>query len=119
MALKSLNINTVGIVGAGVIGASWTARYLANGLKVIVSDPAPGAEKELKSHLSEMWPSVEKLGLSEGASLENYRFVGKSITAHGQELDYVQEVCHIRITRRMSSSYHRMVQRIPKAKSRS
>lgn len=84
-------ITTVGVVGTGVIGASWVALYLANGLQVIVADPAPDAEQQLKSRLSEMWPSLEKLGLSDEASLKNYRFVGSSISAHGHEIDFVQE----------------------------
>jgi 3-hydroxyacyl-CoA dehydrogenase len=32
------------VIGTGVIGASWTALFLARGLKVIVTDPAPGAD---------------------------------------------------------------------------
>ena len=35
-------------LGAGVIGASWTALFLASGRTVAVYDPAPGAEKALR-----------------------------------------------------------------------
>ena len=31
----------VAIVGTGVIGASWTALFLAKGLHVVATDPAP------------------------------------------------------------------------------
>ena len=41
-------INRIAIIGTGVIGASWAALFLAKGLKVAATDPAPGAEKALR-----------------------------------------------------------------------
>jgi len=38
------SINRVAVIGTGVIGASWTALFLAHGLEVIATDVAPGAE---------------------------------------------------------------------------
>lgn len=86
------SIKTVGVVGTGVIGASWTGLFLAHGLNVLVSDPAPGAEENLDAHLKSIWPVLERLGLSPGASLENYKFVGKSLKGHYHRVDFVQEV---------------------------
>jgi len=37
-------ISCVAALGTGTIGASWTAVFLARGLTVAASDPAPGAE---------------------------------------------------------------------------
>ena len=37
-------IRRVAIIGTGVIGASWTALFLAKGLEVIATDIAPDAE---------------------------------------------------------------------------
>ena len=37
-------IRRVAIIGTGVIGASWTALFLANGLEVVATDIAPNAE---------------------------------------------------------------------------
>jgi 3-hydroxyacyl-CoA dehydrogenase len=37
-------VRRIAIIGAGVIGTSWTAQYLARGLDVIATDPAPNAE---------------------------------------------------------------------------
>lgn len=85
-------IRTVGVVGTGVIGASWTGLFLARGLRVLVSDPGPNAEKSLAEHLRTMWPSIEKLGLSPGASLDNYSFVGASLKGRYHEVDFIQEV---------------------------
>ncbi|KAK5706465.1 hypothetical protein LTR97_001453 [Elasticomyces elasticus] len=85
------SIRTVGVVGTGVIGASWTGLFLANGLKVLVSDPAPNAEEKLVAYLNSIWPTLQEIGLAQNASLVNYRFVGASLEAHYGELDFVQE----------------------------
>jgi hypothetical protein len=62
-------IRTVGVVGTGVIGSSRTLLFLAKGLSVIVTDPAPGAHEKLAGWLKQGWPTMEKIGLGEGASL--------------------------------------------------
>ncbi|KAK4906059.1 hypothetical protein LTR49_024723 [Elasticomyces elasticus] len=85
------SIRTVGVVGTGVIGASWTGLFLANGLKVLVSDPAPNAEEKLVAYLNSIWPTLQEIGLAQDASLANYRFVGAGLEAHYGELDFVQE----------------------------
>jgi carnitine 3-dehydrogenase len=36
-------VERVAVLGAGTIGASWTAQFLARGLAVAVYDPAPKA----------------------------------------------------------------------------
>ena len=38
------SIRRVATIGTGTIGASWTAVFLAHGLRVAASDPAPEAE---------------------------------------------------------------------------
>ncbi|KAI5195015.1 putative hydroxyacyl-CoA dehydrogenase [Aureobasidium subglaciale] len=84
-------IKTVGIVGTGVIGASWTGLFLANGLRVLVSDPAPGAEQKLDKYLQTVWPDLKKIGLASSASLNNYQFVGTSLKDHYSKIDFLQE----------------------------
>ena len=37
-------IHRIAIVGTGVIGASWSAYYLARGFDLVSTDPAPDAE---------------------------------------------------------------------------
>ena len=85
-------IRTVGVVGTGVIGASWTGLFLARGLRVLVSDPDPGAEQKLAGHIKSIWPTLGKVGLSAGASPSNYEFVGASLGDRYGEVDFVQEV---------------------------
>lgn len=84
-------IKSVGIIGAGVIGASWAALFLSRGLQVLVSDPQPDADKKLAEHLKAFWPELEELGLAPGASLDNYRFVGKSLQRYYAHVDFIQE----------------------------
>jgi 3-hydroxyacyl-CoA dehydrogenase len=61
-------IRRIAIVGTGVIGASWAALFLAHGLEVIATDPAPNAEKNLHEYIDNAWPALEQLGLSSDAS---------------------------------------------------
>ena len=84
------SIHRVAIVGAGVIGASWSALYLAKGLDVIASDPAPNAEANLRKFVDAAWPALERLGLSPKASKANLTFtanLAEAMTA----ADFVQE----------------------------
>lgn len=83
-------INRVAIVGAGVIGASWAALFLAKGLHVVATDVAPGAEASLKRSIEEAWPALKRLGLSPGASLSNMEFA-PDLPLAMQGVDFVQE----------------------------
>jgi carnitine 3-dehydrogenase len=47
----------VAIVGAGVIGASWAAYFLARGFAVSATDPADGAEARLRTLIDDFWPA--------------------------------------------------------------
>ncbi|MBN3727623.1 3-hydroxyacyl-CoA dehydrogenase NAD-binding domain-containing protein [Burkholderia sp. Ac-20379] len=47
-----MDIQRIAVVGAGVIGASWTAFYLDQGFDVVVTDPAPGAAERLDAALA-------------------------------------------------------------------
>src|SRR5262249_31625060 len=67
-------IRRITVVGAGVIGASWTALFLAKGLEVIVTDPAPNAEQSLRKFVDAAWPGLMRLGLASGASPSKLRF---------------------------------------------
>ena len=67
-------IRRIAIIGTGVIGASWTALFLAKGLQVVATDIAPNAETALRKFVKAAWPALERLGLSPGASQSNLRF---------------------------------------------
>lgn len=56
----SINIKTVGIVGAGLIGSGWAARCLAHGYDVIAQDPNPAAEAGLRATVERVRPLLAK-----------------------------------------------------------
>ncbi|PRH47750.1 3-hydroxyacyl-CoA dehydrogenase NAD-binding domain-containing protein [Burkholderia multivorans] len=47
-----MDIQRIAIVGTGVIGASWTAFYLAKGFDVVATDPAPQADARLRESMA-------------------------------------------------------------------
>src|ERR1700752_2957012 len=67
-------IRRIAIIGTGVIGASWASLYLAKGLQVVATDPAPNAEAALRKFVETAWPALKRLGLSAGASQSNLKF---------------------------------------------
>jgi 3-hydroxyacyl-CoA dehydrogenase len=83
-------IRRVAIIGTGVIGASWTALFLAKGLEVIATDVAPEAETSLRRFVKAAWPALERLGLVAGASQSHLTFTGDVQAAVGP-VDFVQE----------------------------
>ena len=67
-------IRRIAIIGTGVIGASWTALFLAKGLQVVATDVAPNAEAALRRFVDAAWPALKRLGLAPGASPSNLKF---------------------------------------------
>jgi 3-hydroxyacyl-CoA dehydrogenase len=59
---KPETVETVAILGAGTIGASWAAHFLAHGIGVRVWDPAEGFEANVREVIARAWPSLRRLG---------------------------------------------------------
>jgi 3-hydroxyacyl-CoA dehydrogenase len=83
-------IRRIAIIGTGVIGASWTALFLAKGLQVVATDIAPNAEAALRKFVETAWPALERLGLSPGASQSNLKFTA-ALAQAVVGVDLVQE----------------------------
>jgi 3-hydroxyacyl-CoA dehydrogenase len=83
-------IRRVAIIGTGVIGASWSALFLAKGLDVVATDVAPNAEAALKRFIDAAWPALKRLGLATGASQSRLSFTADLATAV-KGADLVQE----------------------------
>ncbi|WP_088157848.1 3-hydroxyacyl-CoA dehydrogenase NAD-binding domain-containing protein [Achromobacter xylosoxidans] len=84
-------IRRIAIVGAGTIGASWAALFLARGLEVVVSDPAADAEALTRARVQAAWPVLAELGhVQPGASAEALRFE-PDLEAALAGADFVQE----------------------------
>ena len=80
----------VAVVSTGVIGASWAAHFLAHGLDVVATDPAPGAEQRLRADVDAHWPTLERLGLVDGASPDRLTFTADPAKTVA-DADFVQE----------------------------
>ncbi len=68
-------VTNVGVIGTGVIGGGWALHFLRMGMNVVAYDPGPNAKEKLLAMVDHIWPTIEKLGLREGASKQNLRFV--------------------------------------------
>lgn len=99
-------VQTVAVIGTGVIGAGWATRCLAWGLDVVASDPAPGAEARLRAAVARAWPAISQLGLAAGASPDRLRFAA-SIAEAVAEADFVQESAPERIE--LKQAIHRQI----------
>jgi carnitine 3-dehydrogenase len=83
-------IKTVGILGTGVIGGGWALHFLRKGFDVVAFDPAPDAQDRLRRMVERNWPTLERLGLSEGASKRRLRFAD-SLEAMTGQVQFIQE----------------------------
>lgn len=85
------SIKTVGIVGTGLIGASWATYFLSKGFKVHATDPAPNAQQKLLEFIERSWGFLTEQGLvSDGASIDQLTFNADMATALA-DVDFVQE----------------------------
>jgi carnitine 3-dehydrogenase len=67
-------INQVAVVGAGVIGSGWAARFLGAGLDVRAWDPAPDAPDKARASIDIAWRAMSRRGLAPGASAARLTF---------------------------------------------
>ena len=83
-------IQHVAVIGAGTVGASWAAYFLAHGLDVTVSDPLPAAAEFVRRTIATAWPSLQQIGLAPDASPDRVRFV-RDPCAAVEGAEFVQE----------------------------
>ena len=56
------SVSSVAIIGAGTIGSSWAAHFLAQGLKVRCWDPMDGYAENVTAFVARAWPLKTELG---------------------------------------------------------
>lgn len=83
-------VRRIAVVGTGVIGASWAAQFLACGLDVIATDPAPNAEENLRKYIESAWTALVRMGLSNTPVSQKLSFTCELQKALS-EADFVQE----------------------------
>ncbi|MDX1542007.1 MAG: 3-hydroxyacyl-CoA dehydrogenase NAD-binding domain-containing protein [Geminicoccaceae bacterium] len=71
----------IAVVGAGTIGASWTANFLAHGLEVRVYDPRSDAEAFVRRFVERAWPALERLKLGANADPDRVSFCAEPAEA--------------------------------------
>ena len=81
------SLQTVAVIGAGTIGASWVACFLANGLEVVAVDPVR-EEGDLRRAVDGMMPALESIGQAASVDHSRLRFSSQ----FGDELVAVQFV---------------------------
>ena len=81
---------TISIIGTGVIGAGWAARFLASGHNVKAYDPNKRALKKLQKDVKNALASLRKIGLNKNASLRNLKCYS-TINAAIKDADFIQE----------------------------
>ena len=64
----------VSIIGTGVIGAGWAARFIASGHHVQAFDPSSRSLKKLKTDVKKALISLSKIGLHKNASIKNLSY---------------------------------------------
>ena len=84
------DISTIGVIGAGVIGASWTALFLAAGKDVNLYDPAPSVQEDVTDYVTKAWPTLLELGLAQEGRKGTLRFFNTAAEAVAG-CDIVQE----------------------------
>ena len=79
------------VIGAGTIGASWAAYFLARGFEVAGYDPAPNGEDFARRFIDTAWPTLEKLNVVQaGADRKRFEFF-KDPAAAAKGAEFVQE----------------------------
>jgi len=99
-------IKTSAVIGGGVIGTGWAARFLANGLDVRAWDPAAGAEARMRHKIGQVWPTLQRLNVAPGASPERLTFCATVEEAVGTA-DFVQESAPERID--LKTALHKQI----------
>lgn len=83
-------VKRVAVIGAGTIGASWAAFFLAKGLEIAVYDPVSDAKSLVSRTVEAAWPVLAKLGMHPEAKPDNWRFFQDPVAAV-EGCDFVQE----------------------------
>ena len=78
------------VIGAGLIGADWTAYFLARGLAVRLFDPRPDAGDGVRVHLARIWPVLRDVGLT-ALPVPPEPLVATSLEEACDGADFVQE----------------------------
>jgi ketoreductase RED1 len=80
----------VTVIGAGAIGLSWAALFLANGLKVTINDPRADVEEATLKGIDEISPTLKALGY-DVRILTSKLYFEKDLNKAVKDADLIQE----------------------------
>jgi carnitine 3-dehydrogenase / betainyl-CoA thioesterase len=81
---------SVGLLGGGVIGGGWAARFVLNGVDVRLFDPDPGAARKVEATLTGARRAYRKLTLAP-LPAEGRLMLARSVEEAVEGADFVQE----------------------------
>ncbi|MCP4328180.1 MAG: 3-hydroxybutyryl-CoA dehydrogenase [Alphaproteobacteria bacterium] len=84
------DVRRVTCIGAGPIGGGWSAHFLAHGYQVTTYLHDAAEEEALRQFVDTAWPSLESLGLADGASPNALRCTS-DLAAAVANAEFVQE----------------------------
>ncbi|WCM19757.1 3-hydroxyacyl-CoA dehydrogenase NAD-binding domain-containing protein [Paraburkholderia bryophila] len=88
--LRSSKVERATIIGGGVIGASWAALFLANGLSVTVNDPDPAISGKVEAVIRGALPALRDLGYQTDGLTDRLSF-SSDLAAAVASADLIQE----------------------------
>src|SRR5579875_1202349 len=80
----------VGLLGGGVIGGGWAARFILNGVDVRLFDPAPEAERRVRQMIANAQRAYRELTMVPLRPAGELSFVG-SVQEAVEGVSFVQE----------------------------
>lgn len=87
------DIRNVAVIGGGLIGASWAALFVAQGLSVRVHEPDGNTADQVIARVRAAWPDLQALGLTDlevDTALARL-VVTPDMSLACQDIDFVQE----------------------------
>lgn len=74
-------VKHVAIIGAGTVGASWTALFLSRGMSAAVYDPDPDTAQRVERMIKSAWPVLERIGIADAADPTAWRICSDPASA--------------------------------------
>ncbi|KIC21079.1 MULTISPECIES: 3-hydroxyacyl-CoA dehydrogenase NAD-binding domain-containing protein [unclassified Leisingera] len=84
------DITHTAVLGAGTIGASWAALFLASGRSVAVYDPAEGTQGAVQAYIDQAWEAMSELGLTARGNRDRITFA-RSAREAVEDAGFIQE----------------------------
>ncbi len=88
--MNSAGVNTIGLLGGGVIGGGWAARFALNGIDVKLYDPDPQAERKVAEMMANARQATALLYTSPLPATGAVTVV-REIEAACEGVDFIQE----------------------------